>query len=111
MAETAAFTTFNFRINLALAGSSDMIGKAAFSDCDGLEMSMAPKTIREGGNNVRQIHFTGPVSYGQLTLKRGMTKDFGLWKWFQRTQTERTLRASGEVHILSPDRRQVDVSF
>ena len=111
MAETAAFTTFNFRVNLALVGSADMICKAAFSDCDGLEMSMAPKTIREGGNNVRQIHLAGPLNYGQLTLKRGMTSDFGLWKWFTRTQTERTLRASGEIHILSPDHRRVDVAF
>ena len=34
---------------------------AAFSECDGLEMTMEVKTIREGGNNGQQIRLTGPV--------------------------------------------------
>lgn len=101
MAEALPFVVFNFRVNLELPGSG-LLCEAAFSDCDGLEMSMAPKTIREGGNNGRPIHLVGPVSYGQLTLKRGMTPDFGLWRWFDRTQRERTLRASGEIHVLTP---------
>jgi phage tail-like protein len=43
---------------------------------------MEPKTVREGGNNTQQIHLAGPVSYGNLTLKRGMTSDQNLWIWF-----------------------------
>lgn len=105
------FTTFNFRVLLELPGSSDPVCAAAFSECDGLDMSMAQKTIREGGNNARQIHLAGPVSYGQLTLKRGMSEDFGLWSWFSRTQAEPSLRASGEVHVLAPDRQKVQVRF
>jgi phage tail-like protein len=101
MPEALPFTTFNFRVNLEVPGSG-LLCEAAFFDCDGLEMSMAPKTIREGGNNGRPIHLVGPVSYGQLTLKRGMTADFGLWRWFERTQRERSLRASGEIQMLSP---------
>ena len=64
-------------------------------------MTLEPKTIREGGNNNRQIHLAGPVSYGQLTLKRGMTSDFGLWSWFERVQEQRGLRAAGEVRVLA----------
>ena len=105
------FTTFNFKVNLQLEGENTAICGAEFSDCDGLEMSLEPKTIREGGNNGRQIHLAGPVSYGQLTLKRGMTESFGLWKWFQRVQQDRTLRASGEVLFLSSDREREDVRF
>jgi len=107
------FVTFNFRVSLEIAGAAALCA-AAFSDCDGLEMSMAPKTIREGGNNSRPIHLVGPVSYGQLTLKRGMTSDFGLWRWFDRTQSERSLRANGNVEVLTPEgekRGQVAVAF
>jgi phage tail-like protein len=111
MADALPFTTFSFWVNLQLPGEDKVLCEAGFSDCDGLEMSMAPKTIREGGNNGRQIHLVGPVSYGQLTLKRGMTSDFGLWKWFERTQREHDLRASGEVEIRAPDRTRVDVRF
>ena len=37
---------------------------AAFAECDGLEMTMDVKTIREGGNNAEQIRLAGPVAYG-----------------------------------------------
>ena len=43
------FTTFNFKVNLQLEGESSAICAAEFSDCDGLEMSLEPKTIRDPG--------------------------------------------------------------
>lgn len=74
------FTTFNFRVEIQRNGRE--LCDAAFSECDGLEATMEPKTHREGGNNDTQYQLVGPVSYGQLTLKRGMTKTFDLWDWF-----------------------------
>lgn len=97
---TRPFTTFNFLINLRLPGSKAPLCDAAFAECDGLEMSVSPKTIREGGNNGQVIHLPGPTSYGQLSLKRGMTDSFDLWDWFERSQRERGLRASAEVVLL-----------
>ncbi|WP_320039961.1 phage tail protein [uncultured Desulfobacter sp.] len=99
------FTTFNFKVLLHLPNQKDLC-EAAFSECSGLEMNMAPKTIREGGNNGRQIHLAGPVSFGQLSLKRGMTSSFDLWEWFDKVQQQRNLRASGEIHLLSPSREK-----
>jgi len=104
------FTTFNFKVNLQLAEESAFICEATFSECDGLEMTLAPKTIREGGNNVRQIHLTGPISYGQLSLKRGMTHNFGLWDWFEQVQKEPALRAFGDIIILPSERASQDNS-
>jgi phage tail-like protein len=98
------FVSFNFEVRLILDGSSVPLCDAAFSECDGLELSMETKTIREGGANQRQIHLVGPLSYGQLTLKRGMTADAALWDWFDRVQREPELRATGEVAVLSSDR-------
>ena len=77
------FTTFNFLVEINVSGRSDPLCSAAFAECDGLEMSMEVKTIREGGNNNQPIHLLGAVSYGQLTLKRGMTETFDLWDWFE----------------------------
>lgn len=105
------FTTFNFHVNLLLDGESTPVCSAEFSDCDGLEISHTPKTIREGGNNRQQIHLAGPVSYAQLTLKRGMTRDFGLWRWFDAVQEDRKLRASGEILMRSSDRSATNVRF
>lgn len=105
------FTAFNFKVHLVLPGQAAPICQAEFSECDGLEMSLEPKTVREGGSNGRQIHLAGTVSYGQLTLKRGMTADLGLWQWFAAVQRDRALRASGEVLLLSSDRSRTDVRF
>ena len=110
---TRPFTTFNFKVRLWVEtnGNTSQICSAAFSDCDGLEMTLEVKTIREGGNNARQIHLMGPVSYGQLTLKRGMSEEFDLWKWFADVQQDRALRASGEIVMLSSNREREDVVF
>lgn len=97
------FTSFNFAVEIRRDGSARPLVNAAFSDCDGLEMSMEVKTIREGGANNRQIRLNGAVAYGQLTLKRGMTGDFELWKWFEDSVTDPRLRASANVVLFAPD--------
>src|SRR5216683_396994 len=91
------FTAFNFAVEINVPGVSPQVCSAAFSECDGLDMSMEVKTIREGGNNARQLRLAGPVSYGQLTLKRGMTATFDLWDWFTAVVANARLRADAEV--------------
>jgi phage tail-like protein len=104
---TRPFTNFNFAVSVRLGdASTDPLCEAAFSECDGLEVSVDTKTIREGGNNNRPIHLAGPVSYGTLNLKRGMTASFDLWDWVDRVTRdgERHLRATCEVEMLGADR-------
>ncbi len=109
------FTAFRFDVQLIVDNPQlvDLTGplcKGKFSECDGLEMSMEPKTVREGGNNLEQIHLPGPVSYGQLTLKRGMSPNLDLWKWFNaaagglndgQSKNKRGLTALGQVTMLN----------
>jgi|SRR5215510_2141916 len=97
------FIAFNFAVEINVPGVSPKICSAAFSDCDGLEMTMEVKTIREGGNNGKQIRLSGPISYGNLTLKRGMTSNFDLWDWFNKTAADPSLRADAEVVLLAAD--------
>lgn len=104
MTEATPFTAFNFKVRLELEGEDELICEGAFSEVSGLEATMEAETIREGGGNGRQIHLAGPVSYGQLGLKRGMTRGLGLWRWFRAVQERREARASGEIALLSADR-------
>ena len=97
------FVAFNFSIEINKGAEPAALCGAAFSECDGLEMTMEVKTIREGGNNGSQIRLTGPSAYGQLTLKRGMTDSFDLWTWFSDTLADPGLRAEVEVVILAAD--------
>ncbi len=97
------FTTFNFSVEINAPDVSQRVCNAAFSDCDGLEMTMDVKTIREGGNNGKQIRLTGPMNFGQLTLKRGLTENFDLWTWVEKVMENPALRADAEVVLLAAD--------
>jgi len=97
------FTAFNFSVEINKVGSTELLCAAAFSDCDGLEMTMDVKTIREGGNNGKQIRLTGAFNYGQVTLKRGMTANFDLWDWVSETLTNPSLRADAQIVLLDRD--------
>jgi phage tail-like protein len=97
------FVTFNFGVEITMPGVSSPLCGASFSECDGLEMTMEVKTIREGGNNGRQIRLSGPLSFGQLVLKRGMTRDTDLWDWFSDSVNDPALRANAEVVVFSSE--------
>ncbi len=97
------FTAFSFAVEIYVGEESAPLVNAAFAECEGLEMTHEVKTIRQGGDNARQIRLNGPVAHGQLTLKRGMTGDFALWQWFQDSIADPRLRAGAEVVLLAPD--------
>jgi len=97
------FTSFNFAVEINRGQDAGALVGGSFAECDGLEMTMEVKTIREGGGNDRQIRLNGPVSYGTLTLKRGMTSSFDLWKWFRDSVADPGLRADVEVVLLATD--------
>jgi phage tail-like protein len=97
------FTNFNFSVELRVKGVLPRVCNADFSDCDGLEMTMEAKTIKEGGNNAQLHRVAGLLAYGTLTLKRGMTATFDLWDWFAKVVEDPSLRADGEVVVLAQD--------
>ncbi len=98
------FTAFNFSVEIVRSDAGAPLVGAAFAECDGLEMGMEVKTLREGGVNDRQVRLAGPATVGQLTLKRGMTSDsFELWQWISDSISDPGLRASAEVVLLAPD--------
>jgi phage tail-like protein len=113
--ETTAypFTAFNFAVEIEVTGLTTEACSAAFSECDGLEMTMDAKAIREGGNNTQQIRLTGAINYGTLTLKRGMTGNFDLWKWFATLYEPNKggLRGTAKVVLFAADGQTERVRF
>jgi phage tail-like protein len=111
------FTNFNFSVEINVPGIGNKLCNAEFSDCDGLDMTLDLKTIREGGNNTQQIRLLGAVNYGTVTLKRGMTDSFDLWDWFDAQQhgtakqLRRDLRGDAEIVIMSTDQQSERVRF
>lgn len=105
------FKAFNFKVEINVDGIEGAVCSAAFAECDGMEMSMKVETIREGGNNGQQIHLTGPMSFGQLTLKRGMTPNFDLWEWMNKLIASPGLRADADITVYDADGNTKSVGF
>ena len=102
------FPAFRFEVVLDLDHPTPDLASplcdAAFAECDGLEMTMQTRTIAPGGRNDRQIHLIGPIGYGQLTLRRGMSRNLQLWSWFaQGTRPGSVLTAHGHITMWAAD--------
>lgn len=111
---TYPFTAFRFSVIISVPAVMDgALCNASFAECDGLEMTMDVKTIREGGNNAAQVRLFGAVNYGTLTLKRGMTENFELWTWFESLYELGAPVARGDVTVtyLAADGIKENVAF
>lgn len=87
---THPLPVFRFRVDFYTSASeSDGGGEPVplcsgrFAECSGLEASMEPKTIKEGGRNDGPVQRAGRVSYGTVVLRRGVTRTRHLWRWFE----------------------------
>lgn len=99
------FTSYNFSVELTVPALGGGVGTGAFAECDGLEVTMDARALREGGNNGVVHRLAGPVGYGQLSLKRGVTRDVDLWRWMSAVVDDPRVRGEGEVVLLADDGR------
>lgn len=64
------------------AGGEVVLCSGAFAECTGLEATMEPKTIKEGGRNWGSAQRMGNINFSTVVLKRGLTQTDDLWAWF-----------------------------
>lgn len=102
------FVAFRFKVSLYADGATaggDLPGgplcSGEFSDAAGLEATMTPRTIREGGRNAGAIQRIGPTAFGTMTLKRGVTDAGDLWTWFDLVSGRERfgLRLQGQIDV------------
>jgi len=99
------YSVFNFAVEIYPDG------RASVHRMGGLEMTMDVQTIREGGANDRAYRVPSVVNYSNLTLKRGMTANRELWKWFVRSHADPFLRADAEVVMFAEDGQTEKMRF
>ncbi len=86
--ESYPLHVFRFQVEFAAdplgggATSPVRLCGGSFSDCTGLEATMEPKVIKEGGRNYGVVQRSGPVTFATVVLKRGMTTTRDLYRWF-----------------------------
>jgi len=59
-----------------------------FHECHGLSIEVDVLEYPEGGNNEFVHHLPGRLRYPNLELRRGMTTEDNLLKWFWQTRTK-----------------------
>ena len=77
------FPLFRFRVEFRRQdGKAVTLAHGAFAECTGLEATMEPKVIKAGGANYGAFQRVGRVTFATVILKRGITENRDLWKWF-----------------------------
>lgn len=94
------FRQFNFVINI------DGVGSGAFSEVSGLDTETDPVEYREGSEDITVRKLPGLRKYPNITLKRGFTKDRGLWDWRKTVMDGKTQRKSGSITLLNEARQE-----
>jgi phage tail-like protein len=89
-ARAAPIGVFNFHVSFSRdavdgAGTEEEVPLCggAFSEVTGLEATMEPRAIREGGRNWGVNQRAGPVNFATVVFKRGITRARDLWWWFE----------------------------
>jgi phage tail-like protein len=70
--------SFHFRVDVI-----GFPGEAGFQSVDGLDVTIKDFPFEEGGVNTFTHHLPDRISYGDLTLKRGMLVGSLLVQWFR----------------------------
>jgi phage tail-like protein len=89
-----------FKVDLTKAVPGAEIGR--FSECTGLSAEWEIQTYAEGGQNRFEHKLRGRLKYPNLVLKRGVTHEDALLKWFFQSQ-DRTQRGQITITLLGPD--------
>ena len=105
---------YNFRINLLDSTSSGAAAVtsialtplvvnplAGFSECTGLEMTLETEDYEEGGNNGTVLKFPKRAKWGEITLKKGITKKTDLFDWYYGFTQGITKRKDGVIILMT----------
>ncbi len=112
MANDTDFPAGGFRFLLSFrenrlpsgGGAEHSLAGGAFAECTGLEATHEPKVIREGGFNYGTHQRAGTTTFATVILRRGITANADLWRWF-----ELTTQHGGYAYRMDVDIEHLDV--
>jgi phage tail-like protein len=106
---------YNFAVRLldsaeaATAPGLNVQADAGFSECRGLEGKLELHDQPEGGLNDRVRRFPTRMTWGNLTLQRGVGLSRDFWQWFTSYAEGAGSRRDGLVMLLNDERQPVAV--
>lgn len=78
---------------------------AGFNECTGLEATLETDDYEEGGNNGTVLKFPKRHKHGEITLRRGVTRNTDLFNWFYGFSQGVVVRKDGLITLLDARHR------
>ena len=97
------FVPFRFEVNLYWEDT--LLCSGRFSEVSGIEFTMEPRAISEGGRNWGELQRVGQTKFSPVVLKRGMTDINHLWAWFESVNRGANYYSpvSGEITVMGSE--------
>jgi phage tail-like protein len=90
------YRAYNFK--LIIQG----VAEGHFVECTGMSVSVHAIRYQEGGGNA--VHrIPGPIDYGDITLRYGLTSSADLWTWFRTCAEGNVDRRNVSILMLDTD--------
>ena len=100
-AQTGAYVdpyrAYNFKLEI------QGVTEGHFTECSGMEVKVRPISYREAGNSQVVRYVPGPVEYGAITLRYGLTSSKDLWEWFMSVVKGKVQRKNLSIVTLDSD--------
>jgi phage tail-like protein len=100
MPEADIYRSYNFVIDI------QGVTSGYFTEVSGLSISVESIPYREGGAAPAVRKLPGRVSYGDVTLKWGMSETTELWEWLMVTVQGNVSPKELSIILLAPDGQQ-----
>ena len=102
------FTTDDWKIGLSSRFLIEIENEVTgvFTECSGLEATLAVDTWEEGGANTYVHQFPSRMSYGNLTLKKAVFASASLQEWLFRVSRGQRDRQPISIILYAPDQSE-----
>ncbi len=91
------YAAYNFGIDIR------GVNEGRFTEVSGLSVRVVAHRYREAGQNQIVHRLPGPVEYGDVLLRYGVSKSEELWQWMQRTIEGRVERRNVSIILYKSD--------
>lgn len=88
------YRAYNFKLDI------NGVTEGHFTECTGLEVHVEPIRYREGGTTQVVHCLPGQVTYGDVTLRYGLTASTELWQWLMSAVHGRVERRNPSILML-----------
>jgi phage tail-like protein len=94
---TDPYRAYNFKLEI------QGVTEGHFTECTNLGIKVEAIRYREGGTNQLVRRLPGPVEYGDITLRYGLTSSTEIWKWFLTGVKGKVERKNVSIVMLDAD--------